>query len=86
MRTRSCKVVSPRRNKNINYTNVLLPLGFKQTLTQTCTLDCLYFSTLDYSYSNLDCFFEPYSLITDFAYAPLRGHANIETMPLVQEP
>ena len=85
MGTRSGRVVRPRRNKDFDYTGVLLQPRFTRTLTQTCFSDCSYSSTSVYSFSNLDSFFEPLSIITDFAHAPLRGHANTGTMPLVQE-
>ena len=42
-------------------------------------------STLVYSFSNLNSFFEPLSIITDLANAPQRGHANTGTMPIIQE-
>ena len=42
MRTRSGRVVRPRRNKDFDYTGVLVPFRFKQTSTQTCFSDCSY--------------------------------------------
>ena len=85
MRMRSGRVVRPRRNKDYDHTGVLLQPRFTRTSTTTCLYDCLFYSTSVYSFSNLDSFFEPLSIITDFAHAPLRGKANTGTMPLVQK-
>ncbi len=85
MRTRSDRVVRPCRNKDFDYTGVLIPFRSKQTSTKTCYSDCSYSSTSVNSISNLNSFIEPLSIITDFAHAPPRGHANTKTMPLVQE-
>ncbi len=40
MRTRSGRVVRPRRNKDFDYTGVLIPFRSKQTSTKTCFSDC----------------------------------------------
>ena len=85
MRMRSGRVERPRKNKDFDYTGVLLSFRSKQTSTKTCFSDCSYSSTSVYSISNLDSFIEPLNIITDFADAPLRGHANTGTMPLVHE-
>ena len=45
MRTRSGRVVRLRRNKDFDYTSVLIPFRSKQTSTQTCFSDCSYSST-----------------------------------------
>ena len=81
MRTRSGRVVHPRRLRDFDYTGVLLQLGFTQTSTKTCS----YSSTSAHSFSNSDSFLEPLSIVSDSAHAPLRAHANIGTMPLIQE-
>ncbi len=85
MRTRSGRVVRPRRNKDFDYTGVLLQPRFTRTSTKTCFSDSLYSSTSVYSFSNLDCFFAPLSIITDHAHASPRNHSNTGTMPLIQE-
>ena len=86
MRTRSGRVVRPRRNKDFDYTGVLIAFRSKQNLTKSCFPDCSYYSTSVNSISNFDRFIETLSIITDFTHAPLHGHANTGTMPLVQEP
>ena len=85
MRTRSGRVVRPRRNKDFDYKCVLIPFRPKQTSTKPCFSDCSYSSTSVYSNSNFDSFIEPLSIITEFAHAPIRGHVNTGIMPLVQE-
>ena len=50
-----------------------------------CISDCLYYSTSVYSILNLNNFVEPLSIITDFAHAPLRCHANTGTMLFLEE-
>ena len=45
MRTRSGRVVHPRRNKDLYYTGVLISFRSKQTSTKTCFSDCSYSST-----------------------------------------
>ena len=85
MRTRSGRVVRPRRNKDFDYAFVLFQHGFKQTSTKTCISDYSYSSTSAHSFSNDDSFHESLSIVTDSAHAPLRGHANPGTMPLMQD-
>ncbi len=79
MRTRSGRVVRPRRDRNFDYTGVLLQFGFIPTSNTTCSL------TSVYSFSISDHILQPLSIDTCFAHAPLRAHANLRSMPLVQE-
>ena len=79
MRTRSGRVVRPRRDRNFDYTGVLLQFGFIPTSNTTCSLTSVYF------FSTSDHILEPFSIDTCFAHAPLRAHANLGSMPLVQE-
>ena len=85
MCTRSGRVVLHRENKDFDYTGVLFSFGFTRTSTTTCLLDCLYFSTSVYLFLNLDSFFKPFCIDTDFAHAILRSHANTITMLLVKK-
>ena len=66
MRTRSGRVVRPRRDKNFDYTGVLLQFGLIPTSNTTCL------STSVHSSSTSDRILEPLSIDTCFAHAPLR--------------
>ena len=79
MRTRSGRVVRPRRDKNFDYTGVFLQLDFIPTSDTTCS------STSVYSFSTSDHILEPLSIDSCLAHLPLRAHANLGSMPLVQE-
>ncbi len=79
MRTRSCRVVRPRRDRNFDYTEVLLQFGFIPISNTTCS------STSVNSFSTSDRILELLIIDTCFANVPLRAHANLGSMPLVQE-
>ena len=79
MRTKSCSNLRPRRDKNFDYTGVLLQFGLIPTSNTTCL------STSVHSFSTSDRILEPLSIDTCFAHAPLRAHANLGSMPLAQE-